>query len=147
MIIIVIITGHTWYSFIFLPNTTPKFDEFLNLRHFSFSSLLSFQCFEKPLLSRWNLMLSCFLFLFSLHFSNLTFLCLIFSIHCSLEIFKLLELSSLLIWSFNCFKISFSFLLAFLLTFLLKSYCSSLLSIDATPLSPSLIFALVNFLH
>ena len=47
MIIIVIITGHTWYSFIFLPNTTPKFDEFLNLRHFSFSSLLSFQCFEK----------------------------------------------------------------------------------------------------
>ena len=74
---------------------------------------------KKPFWSRWNLMLSCFLFLF--YFSSLTFLYLSLSIHCSFAILKLLEAISLLICTFNYFKISFSSFVAFLLTFLLKS--------------------------
>ena len=74
---------------------------------------------KKPFWSRWNLMLSCFLFVF--HFSSLTFLYLSLSIHCYFVILKLLEVISLPICIFNYFKISFSFFVAFLLTFLLKS--------------------------
>ena len=74
---------------------------------------------KKPFWLRLNL--SCFLFLFSIHFSNLTFLYLNLSIHCSFVILILLKVSSLPILRFTCFKISFSFFVAFLLTFFLKS--------------------------
>ena len=87
--------------FIFLPNIAPNFDKFLNVSQFSFSGLVSFQCFVKPVWSRWNIMLSCFLFLFSIHSSNLIFLHIsllwihFLWIHCSFAILKLLDVSSL----------------------------------------------------
>ena len=134
------IQGIFWCFFVFLPNTTPKFDEFLNLRHFSFSCLVSFQCFEKPFWSRWNLMLSCVLFLFLIHFSSLTFLYLSSSIHCSFAIFKLLEVSSL--------PFALSIALKFLFLYCcLSPYFPSKEFIDAALLSPSLISILVYFLH
>ena len=43
-----------------LPNSTPKFDKFLNLRHFYFSGLVSFQCFEKAFLVALELVLLSF---------------------------------------------------------------------------------------
>ena len=88
-------------SFCFLPNTIPKLEEFLNLRHFPFSGLVSFQCFKKSFWNSWNLTLSCSLFLFSIHFSNLTLLNIRVSIQCSFAIPKLLEVSSLPICTFS----------------------------------------------
>ena len=44
---------HPWNIqcyFIFLPNIAPNFDKFLNVSQFSFSGLVSFQCFEKACL-------------------------------------------------------------------------------------------------
>ena len=62
---------------------------------------------KKLFWSRWNLLLSCFLLLFLIHFSNLSFFYLNLSVHCSFVIFKLLEVSSLIICTLSCFKIFF----------------------------------------
>ena len=96
-----------------------------NLKNFSISGILPSlvlspsNVLKKSFWSRWNLMLSCFLFLF--HFSSLTFLYLSLSIYCSFAVLKLLEVISLPICTFNYVKITFSFFVAFLLTFPLKS--------------------------
>ena len=98
-----------------------------NLMNFSISGIFPSRfCspsnfFKKAFWSRWNQILSCSLILFSIHFSNLTFLYLSLSIHCSFGfsnywklVFFPFALSVALIFLFF-------FFVALLLTFLLES--------------------------
>ena len=116
-------------------DSTPTY--FLISSVFSFQVWIPSNVFRKFLWSHWNLMLPCFLFHFLILFQ--------FNFRVSQLIDNLLllynsqrlELSSLPISTFICFKISFSFFFACIFTFLLKS---SLLVLDIHAHNPFISF-------
>ena len=83
----------------------------------------------------------CFCFNSTYVYLKLSIIC------CSFTILKLLELSSLLIFTFICFKIFFLSFLPVSLPFFWRVHYSSLISIFTILLFPSLISILVYFLH